>query len=485
MNYFISLYGACSKKNYQFATALLFLSLIMNGCQKLVQAPAPITSLNAENVYAGDATAIAVLTGIYTKMSSAGITSGPGATSVFCGLSADEYQLYNPASQSSYAPFYQNALSNENGGGNLWDNFYQLLYTANSAVAGLANNNRLTPAVGRQLLGEAKFIRAFCYFYLVNLYGDIPLVTGTDYTVNGRLPRTSAVQVYGQIRADLTAASALLDSDYVDGTLLSVTPEKVRPTKWAALALLSRICLYTGNWPGAQAAASQVIGHSAYSLTPPGGVFLKNSAEAIWQLQPVASGANTPDGLFFILPVSGPSVAHPVYLNPELVSSFETGDLRLAQWTSSVQVMQSGVPLRYYYPFKYKVNARGAAVTEYEMMFRLGEQYLIRAEARAEQGNLAGAAADLDMIRGRAGLPPTPAATRPAILAAILRERRVELFSESGHRWLDLKRTGAIDTVMAVAAAGKGAVWSPAKALYPLPAGDLQTDPALVQNPGY
>jgi len=266
------------------------MSLMVTGCKKFVQVPTPITSLNSANVYNSDATAAAVLTGIYTNISSTGVTSGLGATSVYCGLSADEYTLYDPASEPAYVPFYVNALTNVNtAGGNFWV-LYQTLYVANSAIEGLTGNNNLTPAVDQQLLGEAKFVRAFCYFYLVNLYGDVPLVIGTDYKSNELLSRTPKAQVYEQIVADLKSAQTLLSDQYLDGTLLNPTSERVRPTKWAAAALLARTYLYTGDWADAQNEASLVISNTAvYSLISLNNVFLKNSSEAIWQLQPVNS----------------------------------------------------------------------------------------------------------------------------------------------------------------------------------------------------
>lgn len=486
----VQFYRKGNKKNQQFLlnlSTVLWMSLIIIGCKKFVQVPTPITSLNSANVYNTDATAAAVLTGIYTNISSTGITSGFGATSVYCGLSADEYTLYNPATEPAYVPFYVNALTNSNmAGGNFWV-IYQTLYVANSAIEGLTNNTRLTPVVDQQLLGEAKFIRAFCFFYLVNLYGDVPLVTGTNYKTNEILSRTPKAQVYQQIVSDLKSAQTLLSDQYLDVTILNPTSERVRPTKWAAVSLLARTYLYTGDFADAQAEASLVINNTAsYSLSTLSNVFLKNSSEAIWQLQPVNSRQNTPDGLFFILPTSGPSVSKPVYLSNNLISGFELNDQRLSSWVSSVKTNVGGISTTYYYPYKYKVNNPGAPVTEYEMVLRLGEQYLIRAEAEANNNDLTNAINDMNIIRNRAGLTNYAGATdKTSVLSAILHERQVEMFSEWGHRWLDLKRTGMVNAVMNIATPQKGGTWETNKQLYPLPQADLQDDPNLVQNMGY
>jgi hypothetical protein len=75
--------------------------------------------------------------------------------------------------------------------------------------------------------------------------------------------------------------------------------------------------------------------------------------------------------------------------------------------------------------------------------------YLIDAEAKAQQGKIAEAKADVDIIRKRAGLAAlTSTITKDQLLLAIEKERKLELFGEWGHRWLDLKRTGRADAVL-------------------------------------
>jgi hypothetical protein len=365
-----------------------------------------------------------------------------------------------------------------------WRNFYNYIFTCNSVIEGLQGSVGLTPVVEQQLMGEAKFMRALFYFYLVNLYGDVPLVLGTDYKANSQVARMPATRVYQQVVADLKDAQGLLTNSFPDLTLLKTSLERVRPTRWAAMALLARVYLYTGDWPNAEAQADSVIAHSPlFGLSALTSVFLKNSTEAIWQLQPVTTGSitNTSDAVAFIIPASGPSVSYPVYLSSHVTDSFETGDKRRTTWVGSV--VAGGKT--YNYPYKYKVNAAAAPVSEYLMVLRLAEQYLIRAEARVQQGNAAGVA-DLNVIRTRAGLSGYAGSMdKASLLSAILHERKVELFCELGHRWLDLKRTGKADAVMSAVTPTKGGAWSATDQLYPLSAGDLQEDPNLVQNRGY
>jgi hypothetical protein len=136
-----------------------------------------------------------------------------------------------------------------------------------------------------------------------------------------------------------------------------------------------------------------------------------------------------------------------------------------------------------YYPHKYKNIQASSPTTEDYMILRLAEQYLIRAEASAELGNGAAALADVNIVRARAGLPASTAdpASQTAVLNAIMHERQVELFTEWGHRWYDLKRTNQAGTVLGAEKTG----WTADAALYPVPVAQLQNDVNLKQNPGY
>jgi hypothetical protein len=488
MKYLNQFYKKAGNINNRGILIMMSLSLIVmtiTGCKKFVQVPAPSTSTSAENVYTSDADAASVLTGVYTSLVN-GSAASPQLLSIsfFSGLSADEFSLFNNTSYASYINYYHNVSDNRNAliTSDFWSNSYQIIFVTNSAIAGLTNNSSLTPALSKQLMGEAKFMRAFCYFYLVNLYGDVPLVTGTSQTVNALLPRTSKTQIYQQIITDLRDAQGLLSDHYLDGTGLNSSSERVRPTKWAADALLARTYLYTRDWANAATTAGLVIDNSStFSLSALNDTFLKNSSEAIWQLQPVGFGVNTIEGQAFIIPATGVSSSNPISLGDGLLNSFEPGDQRLSNWVGSV----TAGGITYHYPYKYKVNTYGDPLTEYEMVLRLGEQFLIRAEAKAELGDVTGAAADLNVIRTRAGLPGTDASTQSAMLTAIQHERRVELFSEWGHRWLDLKRTGTVDAVMSIATPIKGGVWDTRHQLYPIANYELVNDPNLVQNPGY
>jgi hypothetical protein len=479
------------------AILIVLISLFpVTGCKKFVQVNTPSTSINQDNVFKSDATAIAAVTAIYSNFGNEGNISGRFGISCLSGLAADELTLAGAVSDNKLIAYYRNQLRStqtEDYGTDLWgggvgEPLYYRIFKCNAAIEGLLQSETLTPAVKNQLLGESRFLRAFSYFYLAGFYGDVPLCLTTNPNITARLPRTVKQKVYEQVVNDLKEAQELLSPHFLDASLSKSTSERLRPTKWAATALLARTYLYAGQYEAAEAEAAKLISNSSqFSLVPITDVFLKNSTESIWQVQPIQPGLNTIDAYFFVLPSSGPNAnSHPVYLSPQQLDAFEPGDGRRkpGAWVDSVIVGGT----TYYYPAKYRaVTTSGATFTEYLVMFRLAEQYLIRAEARAKLNNIQGAQDDLNVVRSRAGLPNTAANDEPSILAAILKERQAELFTEFGQRWLDLKRTGNIDQVMTHVTPLKGntAGWKSYQQLYPVPMKEIQMNPNLVQNPGY
>jgi len=458
------------------------------GCKKFIEVDAPVTSVNAGNVYHDNSTASAVITSLYANMSNTFGSSGITEVSLITDLSADNLSLFDLSDQY-YTQSYQNALTSDYITGiNFWKSIYPNIYTCNAAIEGLTSSTTLTPAVKQRLLGEAYFLRAFHYFYLVNLFGDVPLVLKTDYSVSNVTSRTAAGIVYQQILSDLNQSKDLLDDRYLGADVLSTTTERIRPNRAAVYAMIARAQLYLKKYAEAEAATNTVISlTSLYSSNIPlNQVFLRNSQETIWALQPVKATFNTDEAYIFVLPVGGPNnIVNKVVASNQLMNSFEISDQRKVQWTSSV----TADGITYPYVSKYKALP-GSALTEYTIVLRIAEQYLIRAEARAQQSNLTGAIADVDVIRNRAGLPlihdTNPGISQADLLTAIAKERREELFTEWGHRWFDLKRTGKIDNVMSTVTPLKGGgAWSSYKALYPVPASEIKINSVLTQNQGY
>ena len=468
-----------------FICLIIFTAISISGCTKFVNVQPPITTLVTGSVFNNNAGATAAQTAIYSQMVN---NYDPYDLPQNTGLLGDE--LTNYSTDLIEIQFFTNAMDASNSPGP-WSNAYSYIYQANAVLAGVTGNSDISPAIRQQLTGEAEFIRAFWYFYLTNLYGDVPLLTTTNYSVNAVAARTAQTLVYKQIISDLLDAQNLLNTNYVDVSDTTITRDRIRPTKWAATALLARVYLYTGDYSNALTQASTVINNSSmYSLVSDlNSVFLANSTEAIWQLGiPLPATQNTPEGANFILtgaPSSGSGNC--TTLSPQLLGAFESGDSRRSDWVDSA-IVSSNI---YYFPYKYKVQA-GSNITEYSMVLRLAEQYLIRAEAEANGagGGIPAAITDLNVIRSRAALSPYAGGTdKGSVLTAILHERQVELFTEWGHRWLDLNRTGAVDTVMGapqnVAQNKGGQGWNANDKLYPIPQTELTNDPNLHQNEGY
>jgi len=442
----------------------------MNACNDFVELDTAKTRIVSSKVFENDAGARAAISGIFSQMMSiSSFTSGSiNSITVLGGLSSDE--LLNHSTSQNQVTLFNNSLTPINNGAvtNNWNDIYLCVYEANAILEGCLKSNRLSPAIHDQVVGEAKFVRALSYFYLINLFGDVPLVTGTDYRVNKSLARTPMNEVYAQIEADLSDAQKLLLSDYSRSL-----DEKVEPNKWAATALLARASLYQKKWSQAEAQSSSIIDSELFSLPDTNSAFLMNSDEAIWQLMPVFPGANTNEAQYMII-TGNPTRAS---LSPATLGVFEPNDARQASWTKTITTGGK----TYAYAFKYKVRLQGQPLTEYYTVFRLAEQYLIRAEARAMQNNLTGAIADVNTVRARAELDPIDAEglDPTSVLSAIDKERRSELFAEWGHRWFDLKRSGQIDVVLGAAKPD----WQSKDALFPIPQAEIVANSNIVQNP--
>jgi hypothetical protein len=447
---------------------VLTLTVIPWGCSDFIQTDPPSNRLVKSVVFSDDNSAISAITGIYTDLSVNSFASG--LVTFLAGYSADEFRYFS--TDVGYVQFFQNSVLPANGNiSSLWNSCYHTIYLSNSAIEGLSNANGVTSSVKGQLIGEAKFLRAFAHFYLTVLFGDVPVVMTTDVNVNRNVNRSSQADVFRFIEKDLLDAKELLPDSYSN-----YNNERIRVTKYAAAAMLARLYLYTKEWQRAEVESSRVIDRiDLYGLLPQlDKVFLKNSKEAIWQLVPRAFGSTIEANTFILS-----SVPNLVSLRDQFVITFGVNDLRRVNWIGTF-TDASDV---YYYPFKYR--ARGAAsLVEYSMVLRIAEQYLIRAEARLNLNKVSGfdgAQSDLNSIRNRAGLSNTTAMTSDAIMMEIMAQRQFELFTEWGHRWLDLKRTNQATSVLQTFKP----FFQSTSVLYPLPQYELANNHNLSQNPGY
>ncbi|UAY55735.1 RagB/SusD family nutrient uptake outer membrane protein [Arachidicoccus terrestris] len=461
---------------------IILSAFLLAGCSKFIDVDTPYTSTSASQVFSGNAPAAAALTAIYMQLSTSDIRPAISFKSLLvdCSLYADELATADNSDQTPNA-FYTNQLTPLIGPSSEWNDAYNKIYEVNAAIEGLMASVGVKASVKQQLLGEAYFVRGFFYFYMTNMFGDVPLALSTDYKANSTLSRASSEDVYAQMFKDFNRADSLLSDDYLGGDAQSVTTERVRPTKAAAETMLARLYLYEKKYADAETFATKVINRTGtYGLVALDSVFLENSEETIWSIPPIRTGtqANTAEGRLFVVSATN-NIYGPAYqIAPQLLNSFESGDNRKSHWIGYA-LAGSGW---WYFPFKYKIGADNVPRAEYSMVLRLAELYLIRAEARAMQNNISGAQDDINAIRHRAGLGNTTANTQDALVTAILHERYVELFTEWGQRFFDLKRLGKLDAILG---AEKPGYWNTDDQYFPIPQTEREANPNLTQNPGY
>ncbi|WP_316778600.1 RagB/SusD family nutrient uptake outer membrane protein [Pedobacter antarcticus] len=453
--------------------ALVIFSII--SCKKFVEIDPPKTDIILSEAFKEDNAATSAVLGIYTNMLSNTNFENSGIT-IFSGLSADELQDFT--NNAEQLEFQRNQiLPINNTLSSMWSGAFTNLVLINTCIEGLESSTTLSNAVKAQLIGECKFSRAFLNFYLLNLWDKIPLVTSSDWRLNAVIAQSDTEEVYSAIINDLKAAQSSLSENYP-------TSGKVRPNKWAATALLARAYLYHREYAAAEVEASTIIESGVYGpLAGTEEVFLKDSHEAIWQLMPTIQNLvlNTTEGDLFLRDIDQGSVPNYI-ITKKLLNSFEATDQRKISWINQVDVSDE----TYFYPFKYKDRGSfGVAPTEYYVMLRLAEQYLIRAESRVQLGKLTESMNDLNVIRNRAGLSRVQeivsAVDKDNLLSAVENENRHEFFIEWGHRWMDLKRTGRINAVMST----DKPTWKAISANFPIPQSELNVNRKLIQNPGY
>ena len=428
-------------------------------CKKFVDTPVPANELTPDEVFSNDGGATAALLGAYYSVNN----TSPSVTEDVSFFSDD---LFYPNPTAATQQMENNTYDNTVDYG-FFTNYYKTIYNCNAILQAVAASQGLSDSVATQVRAESKFLRAYGHFRLMNFYGSVPLITSTDVTVTALQGNTPVPQIYDTIISDLKDAYASLPAAYPSAG-------RVRANKWAAGALLARVYLYEKDWSDAETVAGQVIGSGVYTLPADlTTVFLASSNEVIWQLWQ-QNGYNSVAATWI------PTVTTPIYYyaRPELVNAIESGDKRKAAWLKA----GTGPDSTHYFPYKYKQRTTTTGSNAEDLIeLRLAEQYLIRAEARAQENKVSDGLADLNVIRERAGLADTTAADAAMLLLEVEQERRIELMLEDGHRWFDLNRTDRANYWL-------GALkptWQARDTLLPFPTTILQTNPNLKQNPGY
>lgn len=344
----------------------------------------------------------------------------------------------------------------------LYTNFYTaiaqsnrcLYFIGNMPLSAFTGSDTATQSARRNhYLGEAYFTRAFNYFYISRVWGDVPLVTSymTDVSGAPQLARTPQATVLAQAIADLGMAAK-----YLDWKDESSTDRVVRADKGAVNALLAHIYAWKGDYDNCNTACDAVInaqsgGLPSYSLvdgTNYLSIYQGQSDEGIFEI----SQNSVSESSIIGTSIAGVTLTQPYItgvtipawqLNTSTIGALyhDASDLRYQQ--AFINAPSGGEEcIKYANIQNVNNNAAYQVSLNNIIVFRLADIELLKAEALAAKSSpdYAGSLAIVNTIRTRAGLTtPLSGITGPALLDTVTAERGRELFLE-GHRFYDLVR---------------------------------------------
>jgi starch-binding outer membrane protein, SusD/RagB family len=470
-----------------FLSTLAVASVLFTSCSK-VNDQQPYASLIPKDAFSNPDRIEKSAVGMYDALQNAEFLGG--RVLIYSDIRGNDVNI---ASYFGNIPTFD-MLSSNAIAFNCWSGGYRTVYESNFFSDNLKENESVIgAAAATSYYGEAKFIRALSYFYLVNTYAQtytfkadasqpgVPLVLvaakdGAEaLDPKNKIPRNSVKEVYDQMIKDLTEAAAVLPVSTGDGFA-----DHGRATKGAAHALLARIYLYQQNWALARDYADSVLLSSAdYSLDPtPASVFssgnYQSSTERIFSVA-MNSGdnpnTNNAIGQHYGATGRGDITISSAYLT---LPNFDTAtDLRAKPLFSKVGST-----------FYTKKFFGASTVDAWVPVLRLAEIMLIKAEALARLNTAAPdpeAITLLNEIRTRAKAATLTPLTQAALIDNILTERRIELAFE-GHGEFDFLRTHRSIPARGTTAAQE---WDSKYVIFPLPFQEIQRNPNMLQNDGY
>ncbi len=444
-----------------FAVALL----LPTACQDVLE-PKPVDLLTDDLVLNEPADVANVQIGLYSALRNI-IPS----TIIAGDFTAD--MLIHNGTFSQYRELGNKQITSANqSAAVLWGSIYNTVYIANFILERLPEVEGVPAAQRNQVMATAHFIRGYAYFIAAYSFGGVPKVLTTDIATNRNIPRAEKDEILAQVLEDYNAALGQLTAKPANGFA----------GDYAVRAALARYYLYAGDWANAESFADDIITSKAYSLDTAFSAIVTEDfpGESIFEVGYTLSddpGTNSDIGLNNLF-VGRREI---IPSNPEILAlaSDESGD-RFSSITFNAQNLNGA-------DNGWSVAKYGTADQDNNnaYVFRLAEMYLIRAEARAHQGNVTGANSaqtDINILRDRANAPAVGNISQNDMLTAIENERRYELAFE-GHRWYDLVRTGRIEQVMPAFSAN----WNAKYEVWPIPQREIQNNNALKghQNSGY
>lgn len=384
-----------------------------------------------------------------------------------------------------------------------WGAFYTIITRANLLLEKLPEVE-MNEAAKAQIAGEAKFLRAFSYFSLVRLHGDVPLVTTAEEQLSVAT-RTPAAEVFEQILKDAQEAEAALPLQWS-------SDNRGRATKGAAQTLLADIYLWrssanaTNEWQQAADHAKGVIDSGVYALESDYlDAFLPGSqagSEEIFAAQ-ASDATGTPNirtaDMFYpraMGPGGGAGGWGAMVPIDGFYESYAEGDYRrdVTLFTSGLNTTGELVTFPPHV-HKYRPSNHPSTRDVSWPIYRYAEVLLFYAEALNELDRPAEAVEYLNMVRARArngaggenrAQPADYAGplTKEAVRDTIFEERRIEMAFE-GDRWFDLVRRGWDFFSAQLAKDPTATDVQETDMLWPIPQGEIDLNPDLAQNPGY
>ncbi|MGV3593868.1 MAG: RagB/SusD family nutrient uptake outer membrane protein [Sediminibacterium sp.] len=375
--------------------------------------------------------------------------------------------------------------------------YYRIIDRVNRVLQALPNAtaaNSTQEALRSRIRGEALFLRAFCHFELYRYYSNSSV--GTDlamaYMEVPSLQPTARITVapyFQKLKSDLVAAKPLLP-------VYSASSDIFRATNLAASALQARVALYLKEWNDAITFSTEYInGIPLASRADFPGIWTDaNRSELAFKLSRTASTGGRIGSLFRGTSANASNIGGVTWtVSQKLWDSYDQiNDVRFSSYYKNEPLLAGGSRKYTRLIKKYEGTTYGTPNENVAdaKVFRTGEMYLIRAEARAENNDLVGAATDLNTLRTARinGYTPVILASKDAAITQIMEERFKELPYE-GHRFFDLKRRN-LPVVRITADLPNPAAQAilPAgnfRFLLPIPSTEIQANPLMQQNPGY
>lgn len=450
-------------------TIIIFLIIykVSVSCEKLIEVDLPNNQIDQTKVFEDVQTANAALAGLYAGLYDDSPLSGDQTGSLL-GTYTDDLTFYPQTNTDGTLDLYNNTLIAGNPKiYSYWSSAYQKIYMANAIIEGVEKSQSISSNDKMRLKGEALLVRSILFYILQQTFGDIPLTLSTDYQINKNLGKTSSVDILKKLEHDLVQCRDLLQDDYRNN-------ERIYPNRKVADLILAKVFILQHRWNDAETLLKAIIQSPLYPFqTDLTKVFTNSSKNILWQLKPKNSGDATKEAKLYYFANSAP----PTFaLSSNLANVFSNVDKRKLNWIASVTVGSNS----WFRSYKYKNQSSN--LTEYSIVFRLEEVYLLLAEVLAYQNKNDEALPYLNATRQRAGLTSLSGQfSQTEIVDEILLESRKEFFCEHGHRFFDLKRNGRLNTLV-----GIKVNWKDFHSLWPLPQKELTLNPNMnPQNTGY